>query len=360
MFIRAKHFWFLGIAAFTTILGMCSTLYLPDKYFFDAYLIALDTFNEKALVGSYPFSMLFYHITRMSYLPFALVALIQLPLVFWAIKKLGIPNNFHRPTLRNTVVWITMIILAVYLSMPSKEFITLLYMSIICYVLIGPYRLWAKVLLSSLLFVFFGLWFRQYFILVPVMGILLFMASHIKIQNRVLLNIIGGVLIICFLSLSHGFIKGEYMTQSFREKINKVRVGREDSQTIITSPVEIDNIFGESISIFYGFFSVNLPVNSIKFYYKPQVMAFLFWQLLLFGYLVYFYSKCLNNRKNYKHEEWIFHFVFAYLIIQGVFEPDLGSAVKHKLGVFPLLYLALFFDRGLVKRLSNPRKYVFR
>ncbi len=295
-------------------------------------------------------------------IPFGLVALIQLPIIFYAIKRLGIPKIFGKPLLRNVAVWLSLFIFAVYLSIPSKEFINFLYVCGICYVLIAPIRLWQKIVISTLLFMFFGTWFRQYYILVPILAFGLFVIGYIRIRikNKVLFNLIGGLLIACFLSLSYGFVKGEFMTQSFRERINKVRVGRDDSQTIITSPVPIDNIAGESISIFYGFFTVNFPVNSLKFFYKPQVMAFLFWQLLLFSFLMYFYNKCLKRKDVYKHEQWVFHLIFAYLIIQGVFEPDLGSAVKHKLGVFPLIYLAMYYDQGLLKYPKKNVKYVIK
>lgn len=350
MYLKKTHFWFWTLSALIVLVGVILTFLLPDKYHFDAYVIVTDLYNRKGLIGSYPFSMWFYHITRLGKLPFFLVALIQLPIVFFAISKLGVPEIFNRTFLRNALIWITMLIFGVYLAIPSKEFITLLYVNFIAIIMVSSWQLRWKLFWSVILFIFFGLWFRQYFILIPVLGVVLYFLSKIKIQSRALWNIFFGLLVATFLSLAFGVVKGEFMTASFRERINEVRVGREDSQTIITSPVVPDNIAKEGVSIFYGFFSVNLPVNGLRFFYKPQVLAFVVWQLLLFSYLIYFYNRCLKNREYYRHEEWVFHFLFAYLIIQGIFEPDLGSAVKHKLGLFPLIYLAMYFDQGLLKK----------
>jgi hypothetical protein len=360
LIVKSKYLLFGLIALVAIVFGICSTYILPDKYFFDAYLIILDRYNEKGFIGSYSFAMMFYHITGLKKLHFSLVALIQLPIIFLLIRKIGIPDIFSKINLRNMLIWSSLLIFSVYLSIPSKEFINFIYISIICFVLLAPIQLWKKVILSSALFVFFGIWYRPYFILIPIFSTALYIGSQIKIKNKALFNITSGLLIACFVSLSYGVLKGEFMSQSSREKFNEIRVGREDSQTIIVSPVDTETITGESIGIFYGFFSVNFPVNGLKFFYKPQVLAFVFWQILLFSFLVYFYSTCLKNRQLFKHELWIFHYVFAYLIIQGIFEPDLGSAIKHKLGVFPLIYIAMYFNQGLIKYPKNITRYVFK
>jgi hypothetical protein len=332
------------------LIGSMTTIFLPDKYFFDANLIYSDPYNEKGLLGSYSFSMWFYDILKLNHLPYAVISFIQLSSIFYIIKRIGIPEIFAKPVLRNVIVWSTLLMFSIYLSMPSKEFINFLYISVISYILISKFTIKKKVLIISALLIFFGVWYRPYFALMPFLSFGLYYLSKINIRNRVLNNIIGGLLIACFMSLSYGIVKGEFMTESSREALNQKRIGREDSQTIILSPIKTDNIVGESVGIFYGFLAVNFPLDGFKFFYKPQVVAFVFWQLLMFTYLVYFYNKCTNNRSRYRHEEWIFHFVFAYLIIQGIFEPDLGSAVKHKLGVFPLIYLAFYFDKGLRRK----------
>lgn len=341
-------------------LGIVSSFFLPEKYFFDAWVIVLDKYNEKGLIGSYSFAMLFYDATYLNLLPFPLIALVQLPIIFFLISKLKIPKIFSKPVLRNVPIYLTLIIFAVYLAMPSKEFINFIYIFAVVIVLQARISLIKKVVFTSILLIVFGVFYRPYFALIPFMAVGLYLISFIKIKNKILLNVLGGILIACFISLSYGILKGEFMSENSREALNETRIGRSDSQTLITSPVKTDTFYGESIGIFYGFFSVNLPLNGLKFFYKPQVVAFVLWQILMFCYLVLFYNRSLKNRSYYNHELWVFHFLFAYLIIQGVFEPDLGSAVKHKLGVFPLIWLAFYYDQGLVKRPKINKKYVFR
>lgn len=358
--MKKKHVLFILLCITVTLLGVLSSYFLPEKYYFDAYTIVLDRYNEKGWIGSYSFAMLFYDKLHLNKLDFPIIALIQLPIVFLLIWKIGIPKIFTKPILRNVPIIISIIIFSVYLAMPSKEFINFLYIFLITRLLQSNKTVRLKIIGVFLMLVFFGFFYRTYFALIPVLALGLYLSSFIKVKRKLILNIVNGLFLACVMSLSYGIIKGEFMSESSREALNKTRKGRADSQTAIFSPIKTNNIVGESVGIFYGFFSVNIPLNGLKYFYKPQVLAFVLWQSLLFIYLALLYKTCLKNRYKYRHEQWVFHLLFAYFIIQGVFEPDLGSAVKHKLGVFPLIWLAFYFNKGLIKRPKTEKKYVFK
>lgn len=362
LFLKKHKLLFACIAIFTTILGSLAVFYLPERFMFDAVTISVDRYNEKGWLGSYPFSMMLYHITGIGNLPFPLVAFIQLPIIFIILYQLKVPAIFYKLTLRNAIIWLGLVMYGVYVGFPSKEFITAFYIWLICLVLISQIPLKLKILYSIILLIFFGWFYRQYFILVPFLALGLYIVGYIKFKNRLLTVVVAGIIISCFMSLSYGIVKGEFMSQSSREALNKRRLerGDENAATMIVSPVETDTFHGEAIGIVYGFFTVNLPVTGLRFLLKPHVIAFVIWQLSLFIYLLYMYAIVLKNKQRYDHELWVFHLLFAYFIIQGVFEPDLGSAVKHKLGVFPLIWLAFYYDQGLIKRPQIIKKYVLK
>lgn len=352
MQIRQPVFFFLFLCILTTAIGALAELFLPDRFFYDAYVIALDRHGEIGLRGSFPFSMWFYETTYLNRLPFAVIAIIQIPMLFFLIYKIGIPSTFNRFTLRNVLAWLSLLILAFYLGMPSKEFITFIFSAAVVGVLHSGKHYVNTLVWISLLFVFFGWWFRPYFVLIPILAIGLEFISRIKVYNRTALNIIGGLAIAVFLSLSYGVVSGEFMSQSTREALNETRVNDPDAETAITSPIPTDSWGGEAFGIVYGFFTVNLPVNALKFLGKPQVLAFIVWQLLLIGFIIYYYSRCLRSNYEWNRAILGFHLLISYMIIQGVFEPDLGSAIKHKMGVLPFIWICLYFDKlGVARRL---------
>lgn len=363
LFKYGKHqslFW--NFAFIITLIGSFAIFILPERYMFDAQMIIQDLYNEAGWIGSYNFTMMFYSVTGLTQLPFPAIAWIQIPIIFLLLSFLKIPVIFSRFTLRNSIIWCCLLVMVIYMGFPSKEFITALWLFLIAFILISPINLKKKIFFSLILFCFFGWFYREYFILVPVLAIGILMVSKIKIKNKVVFNIAIGLVIVSFMSLSHGVIKGKFITESFRNKLNTERVesGNENAATMILSPIEPNTFHGEVFGIVYGFFSVNLPFNGFKFLNKPQVLIFVLWQIALFLTLMKLYSNALKRPKRFKHELWVFHLLFAYFIIQGIFEPDLGSAVKHKLGVLPLIWLAIYYDQGLIKKPKFIKKYVFK
>ncbi len=360
--LNLSKLYFIVLGCTITILGFLAVFILPERYMFDAYTIALDRYNEIGLMGSYPFSMWFYEVTGLNQLPFYIVAWIQIPIIFLLLYKLGIPNTFKEITLRNILVWMGMAIFSIYLGFPSKEFINYFWIFIIAFILTRKLSLARKIIWSTLLLLFFGWFYREYFILMPLLAFGIYLCSFIKIRNKAVFNISIGIIILCFMSLAHGIIKGSFISESSRHELNieRNKLGDENAATMILSPVEPDTFHGEVFGIVYGFFSVNLPIAGLRFLLKPQVVIFVTWQVLMFLTLMYYYSNALKNRKKYSHELWVFHLLFAYFLIQGIFEPDLGSAVKHKLGVFPLIWLCFYYDQGFIKRPKTTKKYVLR
>lgn len=359
-YANLAFFW--NLAFIITIIGCLAVFFLPERYMFDAYTISIDQYNEIGIMGSYPFSIWFYHTLGLAKLPFPLIAWIQIPIVFLLLYKLGLPQSFSRLTLRNVLVWLALFVLAIYMGFPSKEFITILWVFMIAFVLKSRLKLHTKMVVTTVLFLFFGWFYREYFILMPLLALGIYMFSAVTIKNKVIYNTIIGLIIVSFMSLSHGLIKGVFITEGFRNKLNTERVAQSDENaaTMILSPVKPDTFHGEVFGIVYGFFSVNLPISGLRFLLKPQVILFVLWQVLLFLLLVYFYGNALKNKSHFKHELWVFHLLFAYFIIQGIFEPDLGSAVKHKLGVLPLIWMAIYYDKGLIKEVTNVKRYVFK
>ncbi|MGO4912425.1 hypothetical protein [Leeuwenhoekiella sp. W20_SRS_FM14] len=343
--LHKSTFVYLLLSICVVSLGIISYWILPDRFFFDAVIISEDFYNEKGFFRSYPVTMLFYEATGLGRMPFPVVALIQLPVLLVVLYRIGIPARFANFTLRNVLVYVCLLLLAFFISMPSKEFITFLFIAFIPFLLKNKrFRLITTVLLIFCGIILFGIWFRSYFILIPVVALVIYSTSLVNFKRKVFAGIFSGLLLVIFLSLSYGFVKGEYLSQSTREELNEVRAGEEATNSVIISPVSTENWYGEVVGVFYGFVSVNVPLNGFKHILKPQILAFVLWQTVLMLYLLYLYKNCLRYRNRYKYEIWAFYLVFAYFIVQGVFEPDLGSAVKHKIGILPLIYFALYYD----------------
>jgi hypothetical protein len=310
---------------------------LPKRFFYDATLIAFDKGNEIGFLGSYPLTILFYKITGLRYLSFPLIALIQYPILAYVLYKIGVPDNFEKINVKNLLVYLGFFMMAIFMSM-SKEFITYLYLALI--VFIYKRSISFK---KSFIFISIGVLGLLSAFTIPIIAFGMYLVSFTNFKNKTLTTILW-TLYRCFFVIKLWCLKGQYLSESSREVVNSGRLRSQDANSMIVSPLKPDTWYGETVGIVYGFFTVNFPVNGLKHLLSPQIIAFVIWQILLFYILLVRFSRCLKNRKEQEYELWILLILFSYFIVQGVFEPDLGTAIRHKIGVFPLIYYALYYE----------------
>lgn len=334
---------FIGLFFCNLIVAFLTPYILPERYFNDTVIIVFDKGHEIGWLGSYPFAIMFYKLTGLRHLPFFLIALIQFPIVTYILYKIGVPSNFHKLNVKNILVYIALLLSGIYMSMPTKEFITFLMFCTIPFIFQSNRKPLFKILFSLFLIACFS-FFRPYYLLMPIFAAGMYLVSFVKFENKTFSTIFYGLLIAIFLSLSHGVIKGEYISKQTRENY-VINANKNSINTAIVSPISQDTWYGEAFGIVYGFMAVNVPVvEAIKHILSPQVLAFVIWQLLIFYILFVRFSRCLKNRKQYQFELWTLLILFAYFIVQGIFEPDLGTSVRHKIGLFPLIYFALYYE----------------
>lgn len=343
--IKRSTATFIVLFVLNLFVAVFSFYILPKRFFYDAVVIALDKGNEIGFFGSYPLTILFYKITGLRYLPFSIVGLIQFPILMYVLYKIGIPTDFEKLNIKNVLVYLGILMIAIFMSMPSKEFITYLFISLIVFLFLNEKIAFRTALFSSIfLLALFGVFYRPYFFLIPIIAVGMYGAILINFKNKTFAAIFYGLLTAIFLSLIYGIVEGQYFSQVSREVVNSTRIGSADANSSILPPIKPDTWYGETIGIFYGFFSVNVPINGLKHIFSPQILVFIIWQLFLFYILIVRFSRCIESRSEHKNELWALVILFAFFIVQGVFEPDLGSAVRHKIGVFPLIYYALYYD----------------
>ena len=342
--IKKNKSFFWALFFINLIISIFAFAVLPDRFFNDANYIVSPLLHGKEKIGSYGFTIAFYKKTFLSSLHYSIVALIQYSILIYTLYRIGIPPNFHKINVKNSIIFVSFFMLAIFVSMPSKEFITFLFVASIPFLYQSKIPSKYKIPLSMFYLVAFGLIFRIYFILIPIIAIGMYLVSFIKLKNKILATFFYGIIIAVFLSLAHGLLKGEFLSETSREAVNVFRKNM-DVNSMILSPVKTDVWYGETIGIFYGFLSVNIPIiEGINHFLSPQILAFIIWQLILFYILIIRYTRCLKNRSEKKYELWSILFVFAYFVVQGVFEPDLGTATRHKVAFLPLIYFIFYYD----------------
>ena len=99
--LNKNHYFFIQLAFLCLLVGIVCSFILPSKFYNDAVIIVNDFHNEIGFVGSYPFTILFYKFTLLKFIPYFLVAIIQLPILYFVLYKIGVPLNFNRLNTKN-------------------------------------------------------------------------------------------------------------------------------------------------------------------------------------------------------------------------------------------------------------------
>ena len=184
MRLSKNQILFITIAFMSVVLGVFAHQFLPEKYYYDAALIATDPYNQKGLINSYPVAMLFYDTLFLNKLPYSIISILQLTIIFWFFYKLSVPKNFTKLYLSNILIWSALIALSIYISMPSKEFINILFIFFIAFIFKSTrFKPKIKVYIILVLFGLFGLWYRIYFIMLPVLAVVSFLIFKLKIRK---------------------------------------------------------------------------------------------------------------------------------------------------------------------------------
>ena len=343
--LQKNKLTFLLLFIGSIFIALIGEFVLPEKFFYDAKTIVFDYYNEAGFKGSYPIAMSFYKYTQLGKLPFNVVGVIQLFFYYFILYKIGVPKDFHILTIKNIVMYLAFFMVAIFIAMPSKEFITFIFISQIVFLFQSKKIGFDLALLYSFfILILFGIFFRSYFALIPFISIILYYFSNVKYPNRTLAILSVSIFIIVIFSGLHYIVKGDFFSDLARNLVNEIREGSADANSMIIPPLETTGFLSEFVNTIYSFFSVNFPIVEYKHLFSPRILLFIIWQILFTIIFIVRFSWAIKEPQKNKKVLWIFYFLISYFAIQSVFEPDLGSAIIHKIGVLPLIYYAFYYD----------------
>lgn len=330
-----------SLLLFGVIIATLGNFFLPERFFFDVKTIQYA--NSGNIIGSYNFTNFFYQKIKLLNANLSVVGAIQYIICGFLIVMIGISRRFYLLNTKNGIAIFFFIILAIYMAMPTKEFITFLfYAGLLLFLLKVKIQLKHKLLIAFVLTIGFGLIFRIYFVVNALICVYLSIINIPRFRSKNFHLIFLGILLVISMTVAYGMATGSFISNGTRDFVNETRTENNNSQ--IVPPLTTDTWYGEATGVVYSFFVLHLSVNTFKHITTPQIVAFGIWQLFLFLTLYRRYGLVANDSEEEKLVKIVFHFVFAYFIMQSLFEPDLGSALRHKAGMFPLIYYLLYYE----------------
>lgn len=329
----ATVFFMVVISGALVVVGLFGSAILPDKYYFDGSRIAnlmVSGPGFEAAPNSYTNTAAFFSLFTTSGTAVSIIG------VLFSLLAIIVP--LHLSGLRE-VPWVIgvpvigwCVILMVYLGQPSKELIVAILMLLLLW--LGNTR--RGLAAWTLMAVLYALFFRQYWFIF----LSLFWGAYII--NRWLRSPMAwffyGLICYAVLAVAFDYFLGGSLT-SVRNSINVNREFDPNSVSLITSIVPGD---GPMVGWLNGVLITMLlfvPLPLLSLGGAQHIFAFL---SIPFGFWISYDSITRLRRASMVtvRAAAAARVVFCFPLVQGLFEPDYGSFLKHLAPLFPLmLYL---------------------
>lgn len=335
---------FILFSIYTLVL-MTNSLFLPENFDNDAtyirFLIHVQCDKDVGAFDGFCNTALIYSgLGADAVFPEWLVILVA-NTVYWiaAIKVLK-KSALHRQNFFKILVSLSWIFCsALFLSRYSKDLLAIVPIFFICFVRMKTYLQKIAVLLVVFAYM---IYIRQYWALI----LYFYFAFHylfFQVNKSISFKLIV-MAVISFLPFWISSILGHQYLTDWRIISNLVSSDPDRAKSALDNLLANTSVLTDYVNAFYGWFYLNIPIQilfSDVIYYKAFAL-FQFGSVVTLLATIYaefkfhhersitadpFYSRCLS-------------FVLAYSLTQAIFEPDVGSFLRHEIILaVPLIYI---------------------
>lgn len=323
------------------------TFFMPDilplKYFFDAYGVTyfMNSGGNFVLFGD-SFENTGVLLSELGFVPGVLpvlgVILISLSIYFAFLR-----GGQRIPIGLAIFACIWAVVMTIYIGQPSKELLVAALVLAFLVMARTKYGLAFWLVLALL----YACYFRQYWFVV------LAMFGSTYILGRWLNSFYRWTMLIVLYYGILAFYVDIFMGQPLSSWRNEVNVGREldpDSMTIIASILPGEDVLSSLINAMGALVMLIFPLPLLMLGQIQHLAAFaLIPSSLLLAFLAN--QRLLKDGRHNMQTYSAVRLLFSYIVVQGLFEPDYGSFLKHLSPFAPvILYLLAasvpIFHRG--------------
>lgn len=312
---------------------------LPDKYFYDGlYIAALIDAQTPAAVhlgellalgggGSYDNVAWFYRALGFGVLTPPAAGFATLLLATGCLMAPVLLRPSRLTTLGGLVLLLMAVPLAVYLGQISKELPAIMTVAVVaCSVISARGR---PTIVGASVLVGYALVFRPYWLLVLVLWFIVYW--FVRRRMHLALQFLALCATLVVLSGASSLARGEYIT-SERAALNAQRLGSPDAITLIVNPLMPDNVLSDTVNMVTGALRIAFPLELIL---HPSVLRWGAGAFQLLTTLAVLAAGLRRPRGGERGADGLVALWIAFVVVQGMFEPDFGSAVKHAMDVSP-------------------------
>lgn len=344
----------LLLIAPTAILAKIIYMYfLPSKYFFDSWrMIDMLVNGEKSTIAwsgyqqavDFHKAINIFHFNTINQFStfYGLIMTIVIIFIVSKAKEMDFMDSLF--TLMATGV------LNIYVFCINKEMIQILYFILIYIIITSPIKnTMLKLIGCVAVYYWESTSFRSYYIIMAAMSVLLyFVFTWLKRRNKVTKLMIVTTVIICLVGVFAFFYASSFVAHD--DYIDALNVRDDTTNTIknqggaSTAIYNITPVQGNLAAFMFNYiinaFRMMIPIELLL--KSPGYAPFFIYQIFI---LIYLFKALANIKTMDKKMVVALSCFVAYFFGSVVFEPDLGSWVRHEATTFPVFQLLVYQNR---------------
>lgn len=332
------------------IVGLYSREILPH-YFFNDNKFIRDIMNETVFIEdkSYLNTAYFYKFFFLSgSVPFLVESIISL-LLFLIVHTIYTKQIGYKNILVLFLYSIACFLYSVYLTQFSKDQILMLFLITIFIInnrMISKNVSEGKIVFTTVtLLLLYAYFFRDYWYLIS----LLLVFNHIISRMSIFYQLLGNVMLIPFISSLYILINNQNIS-FVRSSVNFSRLLYEDINTIILNPFGETGFIYDTLNIYYGIINMLVPLDGIG---SLNEVIYYIW---IWAFLCFLYFQFKEIKLNFKSILYL-NLAISFFIVQGIFEPDMGSVLRHQLPIGIIVLLGVNSKIGKRNEYEYEKKY---
>lgn len=331
---------------------------LPDKYFYDSSRMqSMMNKDGKMQAWGDAYETVVDIFSRINFFNFTKIEQwsIELGIVFTIVLIIIVSRVKEMSLMESIYTLMATGLLNIYVFVLAKEPIQMFFFLCIMVIIFLPIKNTViKLLGGCLIYYWEASTFREYYIMMAAMSLILFLIFFIlkKIKRIKLIHILVAI-IFCYAIMFMFVYASKFVTPDEYSTVMSVRdeFANEDANTTIANiwPIEGN----------YNLFMVNYIICSVRMMIplelilrSPVYFPFFIYQVWI---LAYWIRGLKNIRRLNNNVLLALTFFTAYLFGSFVFEPDFGSWVRHEAATFPLFHIMAYEYLGG----KNNRKEIF-
>lgn len=341
-------FWFLGLLCSLVISGLHSHL-LPPKFDRDAQVIQ-NLLAKPGLVryedyGSFATITSVYHALGLANSPTlagffgVIIAHCALAVVLWRMRPIRVT------AFSVCALVLHSLLVGVYQGVYTKEIIISTVVIVVAAVPTGLQSAWIWDCVLAVVMAALGHYFRPYWVLIAVFffGLRLFVSNTALSRRWITTRRFVLLMVACSLVASLVIVARGFPADHYRTLVNAGR-GADTGSLIgrfVEHPEPIAGIVNVVLSTVMLIFPVTLATKLSPYY------------LVIFVVIASFWASYFHAVRQWLHSDYrpplvgrAVCLIAAFAVVQGLFEPDYGSALRHLTPLIPLFFIVAAGERG--------------